>query len=110
VIALSSGAMYPSTRADAGAVVDAAQRWWIGSFKTSRGRSAPRSPVARQPAQPDPQLDTFVAYVNDQTDDITAPPTASTTWSVNFAAQKPVVDKALKTIPDALAVLKDQRG
>src|SRR5262249_40180202 len=27
-----------------------------------------------------------------------------------FAAQKPVVDKALKTIPDALAVLKDQRN
>ena len=27
-----------------------------------------------------------------------------------FAAQKPVVDKALRTIPDALAVLKDQRN
>ena len=27
----------------------------------------------------------------------------------NFAAQKPVVDRALQTIPDALSALRDQR-
>jgi phospholipid/cholesterol/gamma-HCH transport system substrate-binding protein len=55
------------------------------------------------------QLDKFVAYVNDQTGDI-----INATQSLNnlvgqFADQKPVVDKALQTVPDALAVLRDQR-
>jgi phospholipid/cholesterol/gamma-HCH transport system substrate-binding protein len=55
------------------------------------------------------QLDTFATYANDQAGDIIA-----TTESLNnligqFADQKPVVDKALKTIPDALRVLSDQR-
>ena len=44
-----------------------------------------------------------------------APAIIAATESLNnlvgqFAAQKPVVDKALKTIPDALVVLKDQRN
>ncbi len=55
------------------------------------------------------QLDTFTTYANDQAGDIIA-----TTESLNhligqFADQKPVVDKALRTIPDALRVLRDQR-
>jgi phospholipid/cholesterol/gamma-HCH transport system substrate-binding protein len=55
------------------------------------------------------QLDKFVAFVNDQTDDI-----VNTTESMNnlvgqFAGQKPVMDKALQTLPQALSVLKDER-
>lgn len=55
------------------------------------------------------QLDRFVAYVNDQTTDI-----ISATDSLNrvvgkFAAQKPVLDKALTTIPAALEVLRQER-
>jgi phospholipid/cholesterol/gamma-HCH transport system substrate-binding protein len=55
------------------------------------------------------QLDTFIGHLNTQKDDILA-----ATQSVNdlvgqFADQKPVVDNALRTIPDALAALKDQR-
>ena len=55
------------------------------------------------------QLDLYVRYVNDQTGDI-----IDATESLNrvvgtFADQKPVVDRALKTIPDALAVLRDER-
>ena len=55
------------------------------------------------------QLDVFIAYVNDQKGDIIAANESLNNLVGQFAAQKPVVDKALKTIPDALAVLKDQR-
>jgi phospholipid/cholesterol/gamma-HCH transport system substrate-binding protein len=55
------------------------------------------------------QLDVFIGYVNDQKDDIIAANESLNNVVGQFAEQKPVVDKALKTIPDALAVLKDQR-
>ena len=55
------------------------------------------------------QLDLFISYVNDQKGDIIAANESLNNLVGQFAEQKPVVDKALKTIPDALAVLKDQR-
>jgi len=55
------------------------------------------------------QLDKAVGYLNDQKGDIIAASDSLNNLIGQFAAQKPVVDKALKTIPDALAVLKDQR-
>ncbi len=55
------------------------------------------------------QLDMFIGYLNDQTDDIIAATESLNNLVGQFAAQKPVVDKALKTIPEALAVLNDQR-
>jgi phospholipid/cholesterol/gamma-HCH transport system substrate-binding protein len=55
------------------------------------------------------QLDTFVGYLNDQTGDIIAAADSLNNLVGQLAAQKPVVDKALKTIPEALAVLKDER-
>lgn len=55
------------------------------------------------------QLDTFIAYNNAQKNDIIAAASSLNDLVGQFAAEKPVVDKALKTIPDALAVLKDQR-
>ena len=51
----------------------------------------------------------FIGYLNDQNGDIIAATESLNNLVGQFAAQKPVVDKALKTIPDALAVLKDQR-
>jgi phospholipid/cholesterol/gamma-HCH transport system substrate-binding protein len=56
------------------------------------------------------QLDIFIGYLNDQTDDIIAATDSFNNLAGKFAANKPVVDRALKTIPDALEVLKDQRG
>ncbi|MGH3967973.1 MAG: MCE family protein [Mycobacterium sp.] len=56
------------------------------------------------------QLDTFIGYVNDQTDDIISATDSFNRVVGQFADQKPTLDKALKTIPDALAVLKDQRN
>jgi phospholipid/cholesterol/gamma-HCH transport system substrate-binding protein len=55
------------------------------------------------------QLDLFVRYLDDQKDDILAAADSLNNLVGQIADQKPVVDKALKTIPDALAVLKDER-
>ena len=55
------------------------------------------------------QLDKFVSYLNDQKDDIIAATDSLNNLVGQFADQKPVVEKALKTIPDALAVLKNER-
>jgi phospholipid/cholesterol/gamma-HCH transport system substrate-binding protein len=55
------------------------------------------------------QLDKFVAYVNDQKDDIIAAAKSLDNLAVQFAEQKPVIDKALKALPEALSVLKDER-
>jgi phospholipid/cholesterol/gamma-HCH transport system substrate-binding protein len=55
------------------------------------------------------QLDTFATYVDDQTGDIIAATESLSNLAGAFAQQKPVLDRAVKTIPDALAVLRDQR-
>jgi phospholipid/cholesterol/gamma-HCH transport system substrate-binding protein len=55
------------------------------------------------------QLDTFIANLNDQTDDIIAAADSANNLAAQFATQKPVLDKALKTLPQALTVLKDER-
>jgi phospholipid/cholesterol/gamma-HCH transport system substrate-binding protein len=56
------------------------------------------------------QLDTFAKYLNDQTGDIIAATESLNNLVGKFAAQQPVLDRALKTIPDALAVLNGERG
>jgi phospholipid/cholesterol/gamma-HCH transport system substrate-binding protein len=56
------------------------------------------------------QFDTFVTHLNDQTGDIIAATDRFDDMVGQFADQKPVFDKALATIPDALAVLADERG
>ncbi|MCV7282445.1 MCE family protein [Mycolicibacterium flavescens] len=55
------------------------------------------------------QLDTFVAYVDDQKDDIIAAADSLNTLVGQIADDKPVVDRALKTVPEALAVLREER-
>ena len=55
------------------------------------------------------QLDTFTARVNDQTSDIIAATDSLNRLVGQFAAQKPVIDKGLEAIPDALAVLNRER-
>ena len=55
------------------------------------------------------QLEKFATYVNDQIDDIIAATESLNNLVGQIADQKPVLDKALQTIPDMLAVLKDQR-
>jgi phospholipid/cholesterol/gamma-HCH transport system substrate-binding protein len=55
------------------------------------------------------QLDKFTAYLNDQKDDIIAAADSLNRLAGKLAAQQPVLDRALATIPDALAVLNGDR-
>ncbi|EUA23027.1 putative lprM protein [Mycobacterium xenopi 4042] len=50
-----------------------------------------------------------MGYLNDQKHDIIAATESLNNLVGQFADQKPVIDKALKTIPEALSVLKDER-
>lgn len=55
------------------------------------------------------QLDKFAANLNDQTDDIIATTESLNHLAGKFAEQQPVLDRAVKTIPEALAVLNNER-
>lgn len=54
-------------------------------------------------------LDTFTRNLNEQTSDIIAAADSLNRLLGKFAENKPVLDAALRTIPDALAVLNGQR-
>jgi phospholipid/cholesterol/gamma-HCH transport system substrate-binding protein len=55
------------------------------------------------------QLDELMSRLNAQTGDIIAASESLNGLADQFAASKPVLDNALRTIPDALAVLAEQR-
>jgi phospholipid/cholesterol/gamma-HCH transport system substrate-binding protein len=55
------------------------------------------------------RLDEFIGRLDQQKDGILAATDGVHNLAGQFAHQKPLVDKALQTIPDALSVLKDQR-
>lgn len=55
------------------------------------------------------QLDTFIGQLNDQTDDIITATEHLNALAAQVAAKNETVDKALTTIPKALAVLADER-
>jgi phospholipid/cholesterol/gamma-HCH transport system substrate-binding protein len=55
------------------------------------------------------ELDKFAGNVNAQTGDIINAADSLNRLAGQFSAQKPVVDKAIQTVPDALGVLKQER-
>ncbi len=55
------------------------------------------------------QLDQAIGHLDDQKNDIIAAAESMDNLVGQFAAQKPVLDRALRTVPDALAVLRDER-
>lgn len=55
------------------------------------------------------QLDLFVTYLDDQKDDILAAADSLNHLVGQIAEQRPVLDQALKTVPKALSVLRDER-
>jgi phospholipid/cholesterol/gamma-HCH transport system substrate-binding protein len=110
LIPLQNGGAYPTTEQTLAAVSLLLNGGGVGqlqdvveTFSTAlRGREQDlRSLIT--------QLDKFVAYNNDQTGDIIDATDSLNRVIGTFADQKPVVDRALKTIPDALAVLRDER-
>jgi phospholipid/cholesterol/gamma-HCH transport system substrate-binding protein len=54
-------------------------------------------------------VDVFIGRINDQTDDIIAATDSVNRLAAQFAAQKPVIDESLDTLPAALATLNSQR-
>jgi phospholipid/cholesterol/gamma-HCH transport system substrate-binding protein len=55
------------------------------------------------------QVDRFIGYLNDQTGDIIDATDSLNNLVGQFAAQKPVLDKTLRVLPDALDVLKKEK-
>lgn len=110
VIPLSSGATYPSTEQTLSAVSLLLNGGGLGqiqeittAFSTAfKGREKDIRSLLDQ-------LDRYAGYLNEQTGDIIAATESLNNLAAKFAAQKPVVDTALTTIPDALAVLSEQR-
>lgn len=110
VISLASGSAYPSTEQTLAAVSVLLNGGGLGDIQeitqtlstALMGREDDlRSLIG--------QLDTFVTYLNDQTGDIIAATDSLNNLVGQLAAQKPVIDRAMKTLPDALAVLKNER-
>lgn len=110
VILLASGSAYPSTEQTLAAVSLLLNGGGLGDIQeitqtlstALMGREGDlRSLIG--------QLDTFVTYLNDQTGDIIAATDSLNNLVGQLAAQKPVIDRAMKTLPDALAVLKNER-
>jgi phospholipid/cholesterol/gamma-HCH transport system substrate-binding protein len=111
LIPLSSGGACPSTEQTLAAISLLLNGGGIGQIqeitRTLNTAFAGREDDLRSLIH---QLDGFATYVNDQTGDIIAASNSLNNLVGQFADHKPVVDKALKTIPDALSVLKDERN
>jgi phospholipid/cholesterol/gamma-HCH transport system substrate-binding protein len=110
LIPLSSAGAYPSTEKTLGAVSLLLNGGGVSQLQDiTEALSTAFSGRGDELRSLIGQLDKFTAYLNDQKDDILAATDSLNNLVGQFADQKPVVDKALKTIPDALAVLRDER-
>ncbi|MCV7413156.1 virulence factor Mce family protein [Mycobacterium florentinum] len=111
VIPLARGGAYPSTEQTLAALSLVLNGGGLGQIQditealstAFRGREQDvRSLIS--------QLDKFSGYLNDQSGDIIAATESLNRVVGKFAAQQPVLDHALATVPDALAVLNEERG
>jgi len=111
LIPLASGGAYPNTEQTLGALSLLLNGGGLGhvqdittAFNTAfAGREADLRSVIGE-------LDEFIGHLNAQTADIIAASESVNGLVGQFAADKPVLDNALRTIPDALAVLSEQRA
>jgi len=110
VIPLSSASAYPTSEQTLAAISMLLNGGGVGqlqdviqAFSTAlRGRENDLRSLIEQ-------LDIFVGHINDQTDDIISAGESLDRVVGTFAEGKDIVDRAIKTIPDALAVLRDER-
>lgn len=110
VIPLSAASTYPTTEQTLASVSMLLNGGGLGQLqevnqafaKAMRGREADLRSLLTQ-------LDTFIAALNDQTNDIITATENLNSLVGQVAANDPVVDKALTTIPQALGVLSDSR-
>ena len=110
VIPLSNAGAYPSTEQTLAAISLLLNGGGIGQIqditKAFSTAFAGREQDLRSFIQ---QLDEFISHLDAQKRDILAATDSLNNLVGQFADRKPVLDNALRTIPDALAVLKDQR-
>jgi phospholipid/cholesterol/gamma-HCH transport system substrate-binding protein len=110
LLPLSSGGAFPSTEQTLAAVSVVLNGGGLANVQDiTRALSTAFSGREQDLRSLIGQLDKFVGYLDDQKDDLIAATDSLNNLVGQFADQKPVLDKALKTIPDALAVLKDER-
>ncbi|EUA38495.1 mce related family protein [Mycobacterium avium subsp. avium 2285 (R)] len=110
LIPLSSGGSYPTTERTLAALSLILNGGGVGQIQDiTQALSTAFAGREKDLRSLIEQLDTFIAYVSDQTDDIIAATDSLNRLAGQLADQKPVVDTALRTIPDALSLLKDQR-
>jgi phospholipid/cholesterol/gamma-HCH transport system substrate-binding protein len=110
VIPLSHASMYPTTEQTLASVSILLNGGGIGQLqeinqaiaKAFAGRESDMRSLLRQ-------LDEFIAGTNAQTDDIIAAAENLNSLAGQVAAKNPVVDRALMTVPKALAVLAQER-
>lgn len=111
LIALSSAGMYPTTEQTLSAMSLLLNGGGVGQIQDiTMALSTAFSGREQDLRSLLEQLDTFARYLNDQRDDIIAATDSLNSLVGQFAANQPVVDHALKTIPDALAVLNNERS
>jgi phospholipid/cholesterol/gamma-HCH transport system substrate-binding protein len=111
LIPISNGAAYPSTEQTLAALSMVLNGGGLGqvqditeAFSTAfRGREQDLRDLITQ-------LDTFAGVLNDQSSDIIAATEKLNDLAGKFAAQQPVLDHALETIPDALVELNGERN
>ena len=110
LIPLSSAGSYPSTEQTLAAISLLLNGGGIGQIQDiTESLSTALAGRADDLRSLIEQLDTFTSHVSDQTGDIIAATDSLNNLVGQFADQKPVVDRALQTIPDALRALKDER-
>ena len=110
LIPLPHGGVYPSTEQTLAALSMVLNGGGVGqvqditeAFSTAfRGREKDLRSLIEQ-------LGGFTAYLNDQTGDIIAATDSLNSLVGQLAEQQPVLDRALETVPDALAVLNYER-
>ncbi|MGV0045091.1 MCE family protein [Mycobacterium colombiense] len=111
LIPLASAGMYPTTEQTLSAVSLLLNGGGLGQIQDiTQALSTAFAGRAQDLRSLIAQLDKFVTYLNDQSGDIITATDKLNNVVGQFAADKPVVDRALRTIPDALAVLNGQRA
>lgn len=110
LIPLSSGSAYPTTEQTLAALSTLLNGGGLGqiqeitkAFSTAfTGREQDLRSLIKQ-------LDQFITHLNDQKNDIIRATDSLNALVAQLADQTPVIERALRTIPDALSVLRQER-
>jgi phospholipid/cholesterol/gamma-HCH transport system substrate-binding protein len=111
LIPLASSGQYPSTEQTLAAVSTLLNGGGIGQLQDivealTTAFADGRAGELRRLLE---QLDVFVRWLNAQTGDIIAATDELNGLAGQFAANQPIIDEALKTLPDAVEALSDRR-